>query len=1236
MVLISNLKAASNLKQVDRQHTKRIRIFLSSSQAKGLIITVVLTLMCLSVVPSVARLQTAPTEKLSLTTVPTVEAIPSAHEKVDIDNAGMLKPRSRGACLDGGYTSSTKVAKSPLSERLATDRKTITHIVYEVDGERVTDANTVAMLRERTRIRVGERFSRHLVYRSVVSLYASAQFSTVKVYARGIHPPVARFQTAPTEGGNAPTEGGNNNAGVSLRFSLSSVMRIADIETLGVPAALRSPLEKVMQQPGRLQAGSPYHPDAAQRDMAAIKTECAHWGYFGATVKATFSQETGNLTYALTLGAPSRISDIRIQEKNNDRKRNEKVDIDNVDVGLRRGMPRHQPSSPNASRLTENRKGAVYRRTAVERDADALVALYRKRGYLAATVQHTFTPETGILQWTVDAGKRLDIMIVNPDPGTLDDAVQLKDVHEPKLRELIASLRKSPFLWQQQVTAYFEGKGYDGTRVEVVETARKITFTIRLGTRYVVTRVTFSGNRAFSSEDLLREMQTKPQGFLARRLRKRFFSQETLNIDAARLRILYQNAGYPDVKIEHTLKTYAPHEVGMLPDGEGHIEIHVQVVESAREVIYRCEFQGNRALSVNTLLDALQAVGFSPPQPNARFIRNDYRNAVLRAYQERGYMDATVEVRYVAKTERPVFQREGAAAEQGIAALHAGRLSEELRALIGIKTFTLTQMGNLWRLQDSGGIARYTLQEGQTKGGESLLLVFEHHLLRVAISEGHPVYFGAFTFTGDAGVRSGVLTREVQHLVGTLWTPAALSEAVRRLYNTGIFRRISVVNEKVDIDQSYPRLRGVDFNVDGGYTSRTKVAKSPLSERLATDRKNEKVDIDNVDVGYTSRHVIAQTPLSERLANDRKVVVEVEKQKAGSYQAGLGYSTTDGFRTTLALQHRNLYKRNIGVSLRGRAGVRAGTLGYLLAGRLTKPWLFGRNRGTLQVSERQLEADDNVRVRQSRLTLSRELSNALLVQCDYSYRFLRQVQNENNEKVVIDNVNDGDTSRHAIAQTPLSERLANDRKTTVSSVRLLWRYDSRLPFLNPTAGVLNEVTLEYAGGFLQGETSFIKSTFDVRCYRELVKDGLTVATALRLGVTNGLRRNRDTELISFERFWAGGSSTVRGYAERSLGPLDSAGNHRGDVQFIFNTELRFPIYKPIRGVLFFDTGTVWRSLKTFAENLPGDGEKLPAAVGIGIRLKWGAFTGGADYAVLVRDIPAATVTPFSLRLGSTF
>ena len=1058
------------------------------------------------------------------------------------------------------------------------DAVPVAHIAYQLDSVPVTDEETLARLRARMDISVGEPFSRHAVHRSVVALYASAQFSQVTVDA---------IETLD---------------GVSLLFSLRAVLKIADITISNVPEELRLPLKTVLQ----LQAGGAYHPAVAQRDVASIKNVCAAYGYFDASATAGFSPNpgskiTGNLTYRVTLGAPSLIQVVRIEE-NTDSETQSLTDA-----------------------LRTSRPGEQYRQAAVERDAVALVALYRERGYLTATARHTFTPQTGMLQFFVDAGKRfvfsylrnesidssnVDIKLRSetslqqvPLSNALRTTKKPADIDERELRNLIASLRQSPFLWQQRVKAYFQSKGYDGTQVESEESQERITLTIRPGTRYVVTRVTFSGNLAFSESDLLRELKMKPQGFFAKRFRKRFFNAQTLETDINRLTILYRNEGYPGVRIETRTEKDAT---------AGEIAIHVQIAASAREVIYRCEFNGNSALTEDTLLAALQEAGFSPPQPNARFVQNDYRNAVLRAYQERGFMDVAVNVRYIAKTTEPVFQIKGDAAAEISAALHTGTLSEALHhhfeQATGMRLPAVslaTQIDTLWSLQDTEGIARYTLQidnvidnvtigdteidvSAQKPSSSALqttkiLSVFEHHILVFDISEGQPVHFGTFTFLGDAGVKKEVLTREVKHLGGTLWTPAKLSQAVRNLYNTGIFRR-------VDAQPSAENVSGIR-------------AKN-------IDRNN--VDRDNVDIGYAERDALASETLIKR-----NVSVQVEKQKPGSYRAGLGYSTTDGFRTTLAMQHRNLYQRNIGVSLRCRAGLRAGTLGYLLESRLTKPWLFGRNRGTLQVSERNLEEDDNVRALQSSVTLSRELSNELLLQFQYNYRFLRQATPVLNEQERL--------ALQGIETEP-------DLRTTVSSLRLSWTYDSSLPYLAPTSGMLNEVTLEYAGGFLQGETSFIKTTTDFRLYRQLFTAGPTVATALRLGVTNGLRANRGAELISFERFWAGGSTTVRGYAERGLGPLDSAGNHRGDIQFIFNTELRFPIYKPIRGVLFFDTGNVWRSLDTFAFTAT----ELPAAVGAGIRLQWGAFTGGVDYAVPLRDIPSAAATPLYWRLGSTF
>ena len=208
--------------------------------------------------------------------------------------------------------------------------------------------------------------------------------------------------------------------------------------------------------------------------------------------------------------------------------------------------------------------------------------------------------------------------------------------------------------------------------------------------------------------------------------------------------------------------------------------------------------------------------------------------------------------------------------------------------------------------------------------------------------------------------------------------------------------------------------------------------------------------------------------------------------------------------------------------MRGRVGWRD-ELGYFVDATLTKPWLIGRTRGSLQLSARKLEIDDYVRALQGSFILSRRLSESNRINLRYSLPELEPTCSR--------------IGARGKGCPPAVETL-DAFSTTVSSLRLSWTYDSRVRYLNPTSGMFNALTLEYAGGFLQGETGFIKTTTDTRHYQKLI-GGLVLATALRLGVTTGLRSNRRAELISFERFWAGGGTTVRGYAERSLGPMES-------------------------------------------------------------------------------------------------
>jgi translocation and assembly module TamA len=71
-------------------------------------------------------------------------------------------------------------------------------------------------------------------------------------------------------------------------------------------------------------------------------------------------------------------------------------------------------------------------------------------------------------------------------------------------------------------------------------------------------------------------------------------------------------------------------------------------------------------------------------------------------------------------------------------------------------------------------------------------------------------------------------------------------------------------------------------------------------------------------------------------------------------------------------------------------------------------------------------------------------------------------------------------------------------------------------------------------------------------------------------------RGSSASLLPSKRFYAGGASSMRGFERRKLGPLDEAGAPiGGDVKLEGSVELRFPIYRKIRGAGFVDAGQVW-------------------------------------------------------------
>ncbi len=944
-------------------------------------------------------------------------------------------------------------------------QKEVIKIEYFIDNLPVENSVELSSLKESISVTVGSQFSRYAIQQSVSSLFASQKFIQVDVYT---------LETP---------------EGIVLKFDLKKVMPIRKIDIIGVlPSELRSAIRATI----RLEPGEMYVPIMAKKDINSIKAVCADFGYFDADVKENAITSTGSLIYQIDLRDPTLVSEFQIQG-------NSTIFTENIKEECRTHV------------------GMIYRKSTVDEDIVEIRELYRKRYYPRTKIEANFANKTGVLTLDITEGTQLllDFVDENGKPIIQDSFVRnflaklgisQKEAERDRLRSKIEPLINDRSQWEEIVQSHFEAKGYHGTEVKLrilTNSPLHIEFTVRRGTRYQVTNVTFTGNAAFSDKELLREIEMKPSQLF----QKRIFSQQELLRDKQRLTILYEKAGYPDavIKLSH-LEKRSSHQ------NFGEIEIHFTIIENRKEVINRCQFNGNKALSTATLLDALPS---KSQTPNARLVRKKYENAVLKAYQDLGYIDAEiVDTQYLHKTDTPVFQVEGNFSEQ----LDSGTLPKKLReafkkhgsSLTG--TFIATN-GEEWIVQDIDEHARYTLEQEKEH-----LSVFEHSVLQFEISEGDQIVFGTFNFVGDTGVKPNILRREVTHLSGALYTPDKISQTIGNLYSTGIFERISAESIIPTAFESQP------INFGNG----------PLPI------------------------------LSSPQPVVRDVEIRLQKRKPRAIGASIGYSSSDGPRGKMALSHLNLFQRNIQFRLRGRWGTR----GYLYDTSLTEPWLIGRTSGSLQFLGRKLEEDDDVRALQGSFSLSRKLSNTHRLNLEYSYRDLK------------------DTSVAFL-------------QTTVSSLRFLWRQDSQVPSLNPISGMLNEVTIEYAGGFLGGQSNFIKMVTDTRYHKGLNARRLVLATAFRFGITTGLQADSGAELISFERFWAGGSTTVRGYAERGLGPKDITGKHRGNVQLIFNTELRFPILNPIHGVLFFDTGNVWGTIDDI------EYKWMPSAIGTGLRLSLG-------------------------------
>jgi outer membrane protein insertion porin family len=184
---------------------------------------------------------------------------------------------------------------------------------------------------------------------------------------------------------------------------------------------------------------------------------------------------------------------------------------------------------------------------------------------------------------------------------------------------------------------------------------------------------------------------------------------------------------------------------------------------------------------------------------------------------------------------------------------------------------------------------------------------------------------------------------------------------------------------------------------------------------------------------------------------------------------------------------------------------------------------------------------------------------------------------------------------------------------TDSSITLGMAFDNRDSVLLSRHGMHADISAEFAGGPLLGQTNIYKFQADAQKYILLPYD-MILTIAGSTGVVDFF--DDSTEVPLFDRFFLGGSRSIRGFGNRDIGPHDFNNEPLGGNTMAYtNLELTFPIIDRVRGAVWNDMGFLdARSFHYTDAISEGD-----AAAGVGLRLNLPIGPLRLDYGIPYKD-----------------
>ncbi len=661
-----------------------------------------------------------------------------------------------------------------------------------------------------------------------------------------------------------------------------------------------------------------------------------------------------------------------------------------------------------------------------------------------------------------------------------------------------------------------------------------------------------------------------------------------------------------DVRSIASLGRFSSVRADVIPTA--HHEVIVRYIVKERPVIRSVEIIGNEHVKTDAIVDSLMAHPGGAVDP---FIFQTDRHDIVRLYHSKGFLFARVSVNQKALANGLVQYHVTEGPRVYISKVSFVGNNYYPSWFLHFKTDVTARWKLFWLIPIHDGVLQHSDLETDLATLRDLWLKkgfldcrtsynlqytpdFKHVRVQYIIHPGTRYRIGKIIFKGNHVLTTADLIKNVTMPPGHYYNRGLIEATKDRIAD--IYGKLGYIYSRVAPSYAYTSQKGVVnlvIRISEGqayqvgrviirgnakvedHVVRRQVRLYPgkLYDTTVVRRSTSRIQ----DLGLFTHANI--TPIGHQ-PKTRNALVNLDQGQTAQFMIGAGVSSSAGLIGQISVTQKNFditdTPHSLGEFLRGQAfqgngqyfniTLEPGTVYQLYRVTFGEPYLWDSPYSFRNSAYYFTEYYNTYNLNRlgDRVTLGRRITNHLEVTMAFRW-----------EDVNVNNITDvGPPGFNPTQPDAAAEIFAQAGSHYLSSIKPAIVFNDTNSSIFPTRGVVAGVSMEQFGAMGGGYT-FTKFNIFGTYYHTLYTDLFGQKTVLMLKNDFGFIPWGTS--VFFERFYAGGIGSLRGYTYQGVtprsGPLqDGIGGNFMDVA---TAEVNFPVYKKVlRGVVFVDAGDV--------------------------------------------------------------